>query len=83
VEDTFIGRLSLAAGLGVCHSSEASLAAQVTEIVREFTGVELSTVVKNYGARNAEASDDVSPSELSSFSVVMDATASTSIHLMK
>ena len=47
VEDRFIGRLRLAIGLGMCHSSEASLATQVTEVVRELAGVKLPTVIKN------------------------------------
>jgi len=83
MEDRFIGRLGLVVGLGVHHSSEASLAAQATEVVCEFTGVELPTVVKNYSARNAEVGDDVSANELSYFNVVVEATGMASIHLVK
>ena len=67
MEDIFISCLGLAVGLGVWHGSEARLAAQVTEVVHEFTSVELSTVIKNYGTRDAEAGDDVPPNELSYF----------------
>jgi len=67
-KDRLIGRLSLAVGLSVCHSSETSLVAQVTEIVCEFTGVKLPTVFKHYGVKNAKAGDNVSPNELLYFS---------------
>jgi len=67
VEDRFIGRISLAVGLGMCHSIEASLASQVTEVVRELAGVKLPTVVKNYGTR-CKAGDDVPLNELSHLS---------------
>ena len=59
MDDGFIGRLDLAVSLGICHCSEASLAAQVTEVVCELAGIKLSTVVKIYGMRDAKAGDDV------------------------
>jgi len=46
MEDRLIDCLGLAVGLRVCHNSETRLAAQVVEIVREFTSVELPIVVK-------------------------------------
>ena len=45
------------------HSSEPHLAAQVVEIVLEFTGIELPAIVKNDGANNTEASDNASSNE--------------------
>ena len=68
MEDRLVGRLGLAVGLRVSHSSEPSLAAQVAEIVRELTCVKLLAVVKNDGERNVEASDNVAPNERSNFS---------------
>jgi len=68
MEDRLIGRLGLTVGLKVCHRSETRLTNLVAEIVREFTGVKLPTVVKNYGTRNAKACDSVLPNELLYFS---------------
>jgi len=49
----------------MCHNSEASIAAQVTEVVYELAGVKLPTAVKNYGTRDAKVGDNVPPNELS------------------
>ena len=68
MEDRLVGRLGLAVGLRVSNSSELSLAAQVVEIVREPTGVELPAVMKDDGTRDAEAGYDVLPNEPSHFS---------------
>jgi len=59
MEDRLIGGLGLAIGMRVSHCNEPHLVAQIVAIVREFTGVELPAVVKNDGARNTEASDNV------------------------
>jgi len=53
----------LAVGLGVGDNREPGLAPQSAEIVSGLSGVELSAIVENDGARNAEASDDVPPHE--------------------
>ena len=68
MENRLIDRLGLAIGLKVCNSSETSLATQVVEIVHEFTGVELPAIVEIYGARNAQAGDNVSSNKLLYFS---------------
>lgn len=68
MEDRLVSRLSLAVGLRMSHSSEPSLAAQVAEIVSKLTRVELSTVIKNDGTRDAEVGDDVPLNEPSHFS---------------
>ena len=68
MEDRLISRLGLAVGLRMSHSSEPYLAAQVVEIVRELTSVELPAIIKNNGARNTEAGDNVSPNKPSYFS---------------
>jgi len=68
MENGLIGYLELAVGLRVSHNSETHLAAQVAKRVCEFTGVELPTVIKNDGARNAKVGDNVSPNEPSYFS---------------
>ena len=41
---------------------------RVTKIVCELTGVKLPAIIKNDGAMNAEAGDDVSPNKPSHFS---------------
>ena len=65
MKDGFIGRLGLTIGMGMCHGSETSLAAQVIEVVRELAGVKLPSVVKTYGVRDAKEGDGVPPNELS------------------
>ena len=65
MEDGFIGHLGLAVSPRMCHSSKASLAAQVAKVVRELAGVKLPIVVKNYGTRDVKVGDDVPPNELS------------------
>ena len=45
----------------MCDSGERSLASQGAPVVCEFSGVELSSVVKNHGMGDAKASDDVLP----------------------
>jgi len=68
MEDRLIGHLGLAVGLRMSYSNEPYLAAQVAEIVREFTGVKLPTVIKTNGMRNAKVGDNVSSNEPSYFS---------------
>jgi len=68
MEDGLVGCLGLAIGLKVSHSGEPSLAAQVAEIVREPTGVELLAVIKDDGTRDSKASDNVPSNEPSHFS---------------
>ena len=63
MEDRLIGGLDLAVGLRVSNSNKLRSAAQVVEMVHKLTGVKLPVVVKNDGARNAEASDNVSSNE--------------------
>jgi len=63
VEDGFVSSLSLAVGLGMCDGREVGLATQAMEVVRELAGVKLPPAVKEYGARDAKAGDDVTPYE--------------------
>ena len=67
MEDRFIGRVSLAVSLRVSYSSEPCLAAQVADIVRELTGVELPAAIKDDRMRDAETGDDVLSNEPSYF----------------
>jgi len=67
MEDGFVGYLCLAVGLGVGNGAELSLAPQDAEVVSELSGIELSAIIENNGARNAEETDDVPPYETSYF----------------
>jgi len=79
MKDGFIGRLSLAISLGMRHGREASLAAQVVEVVHELASVKLTTIVEDYGARVMM----LRYMNLRTSAVVVDAMASASIHLVK
>ena len=67
MEDGFVGYLGLSISLGMRHSREASLTAQATEIISKLTGIELSAVVEDHCAGDAESGDNISPDKLSHF----------------